>query len=118
VRPTTNFAAGNHLSSAAVYEKHDDRNVEPLYPPHTKAVFVSSATAVCSATAHSIGVSVDHVLDVLNVNTVFTKTMSLTMRMPPNTYGRVCSVIIGKPNMAKGNGGMVAAAAHSLMEAL
>ena len=95
-------AAGDHTSSVAAYEEHADCSPpKPSVPPHTNAVFVSSATAVCPLTARCIGVRVAHALDASNVYTVFTRPL---LEDPPNTYGRVCRVIIGKLSMATGNG--------------
>jgi hypothetical protein len=68
-------AAGDHTSFIAEYEEHVDsaENNEALKrPPHTNAVFVSSATAVKQETARSIGARVAHALDASNVYTVFT----------------------------------------------
>jgi hypothetical protein len=107
-------AAGNHTSSAAAYEKHADCTAELLIPPHTKAVFVLSATAVCKRTARSIDVRVVHALDVSNVYTVF----KYPAPNQPNTYGRASSVIIWNSHKVTGNGGMVAAAAHSSWETM
>jgi hypothetical protein len=64
-----------------------------------------------------IGVRVVHALDASNVYTVF-HAMPLPLGIPPNTYGRVLSVIIGNWLKATGNGGMVAAGAHLLREVL